>query len=730
MIHIKENVFHLITQNTSYIFAVNSQKDLEHLYYGERIEAQENYDAFFEKRSMLLVSALYPENDVVYGIDAKNFEYSVLGNGDLRESACALCSDETLCGFKYADYSISKIAPYRADFAQSHSSDNCLCILLRKSRTKAELRLYYQVFEDSNVITRYATLTAAESEITIDSFMSAQLDLPMNDYKLITFDGAWGRERFKHEHTVNGKVVCDSKSGASGAWHNPFVIVAEQNADNFSGDSYGFNLIYSGNHRSVCEKSPYDGVRFLNGILPDGFRFDLQKSEVFFTPESVMTYSPDGYNGVSVNMHHFVREHIVKNQWLNNSKPVLLNSWETVYFDITEEKLKSLADSAEQIGVELLVIDDGWFGARNNDTTSLGDWQVNREKFPNGIKEIADYVHKKDMKLGIWLEPEMISRKSKLFEKHPNWALGTENGRKILGRSQYVLDLSRTDVQDFLIETICTVINESDADYVKWDFNRMLSDFTSEKTPVYEVQHKYVCGLYRILTAVTNSHPDVLFELCASGGARFDLGMLCFMPIGWVSDNTDAFSRAIIQEGTSYGYPINTMCNHISAVPNHMTKRSSTVETRKNTAMFGILGFQYDLTKLPKEELEFLKNCISEYKQIRSIIETGSFYRLTDGFKSNFNAWMLVSEDKRKAFVMLFQKLFLPVTQLPKLKLMGLNSNYIYNIDKLNVNASGEVLMKNGLLPLQKFQGNEQSESGHYMTDFSSVVYIIEKVEG
>lgn len=434
------------------------------------------------------------------------------------------------------------------------------------------------------------------------------------------------------------------------------MIVTEQNADNFSDDSYGFNLIYSGNHRSVCEKSPYDGVRFLNGILPDGFRFDLQKSEVFFTPESVMTYPPDGYNGISVNMHHFVREHIVKNQWLNNSKPVLLNSWETVYFDITEEKLKSLADSAEQIGVELLVIDDGWFGVRNNDTTSLGYWQVNREKFPNGIKEIADYVHKKDMKLGIWLEPEMISRKSKLFEKHPNWALGTENGRKILGRSQYVLNLSRTYVQDFLIETICTVINESDADYVKWDFNRTLSDFTSEKTPVYEVQHKYVCGLYRILTAVTNSYPVVLFELCASGGARFDLGMLCFMPIGWVSDNTDAFSRAIIQAGTSYGYPINTMCNHISAVPNHMTKRNSTVEARKNTTMFGILGFQYDLTKLPKEELEFLKNCISEYKQIRSIIETGSFYRLTDGFKSNFNARMLVSDDKKTPLMHTFGK--------------------------------------------------------------------------
>lgn len=429
------------------------------------------------------------------------------------------------------------------------------------------------------------------------------------------------------------------------------------------------------------------------------------------------------------NMHNFVKQHILPKQWALKQKPVLLSSWESVYFDITEEKLCELADRVAEIGAEMLVIDDGWFGKRNDDTSSLGDWQENHEKFPGGIKAVTDYVHKRGLKLGIWVEPEMISRNSKLFEVHPDWALGSEQGRKILGRSQYILDLSRSDIQDFLIETVCSVIKESGADYLKWDFNRMFSDFTSVETPIYEVQHSYICGLYRILSEITAHYPNVLFELCASGGARFDLGMLCFMPIGWVSDNTDVLSRALIQEGTSYGYPISVMCNHISAIPNHQTKRTSTLETRCGVASFGVLGLQYDLTKLPKEELDYLKCCIAEYKRMRSFITDGSFYRLTDGFEENFNAWQLVSADKNTSYVILFQKLFFPVSQLPKLKLFGLLSDVAYTVDITGLKVSGEVLMKHGLLPLQNYQGNEQSINGHSLTDFLAVIYQLKALE-
>ncbi|MGN0519539.1 MAG: alpha-galactosidase [Candidatus Fimenecus sp.] len=729
-IYIKDNVFHLNTKNTSYIFAVTAHGDLQHLYYGKNIAPQTDYSAFFEQRSMLLVSALYPENDIAYGIDAMQFEYSALGNGDLRENGCTVNCGDVLCGFSYAGYTVSQAPSKRPDFAQAHSGDGCLCVTLRDKQSETELRLYYQVFEKCDVITRYAEVGAAKQAVTVKNLSSMQLDLPQGDYKCITFDGAWSRERFKHEQALSaGKIICDSKSGASGAWHNPFVMVAAQKADNVSGESYGFNLIYSGNHREVFEVSPYGGVRVLNGISPVGFQFDLQGNETFFTPESVLTYSENGYNGVSENMHGFVKNHILPKAWAFTPKPVLLNSWESVYFDISEEKLCALADCAAEIGAELLVIDDGWFGERNDDTSSLGDWQENRAKFPNGVKAVAEYVHKKGLKLGIWVEPEMISRKSRLFEAHPDWALGTEQGRSVLGRSQYVLDLSRTDVQDFLIETLSSVIKASGADYVKWDFNRMFSDFTSAINPLYTVQHRYVCGLYRVLYEITARFPNVLFELCASGGARFDLGMLCFMPVGWTSDNTDAFSRTLIQEGTSYGYPVSVMCNHIAAVPNHQTKRTSALETRYAVASFGVLGLQYDLTKLPQTELEALKAYIAAYKAMRADIINGTFYRLTDGFSGNFTAWQLVSADRKTAYVLLFQKLVFPVSQLPKFKLMGLSPDKVYAVDKTGVKASGEVLMRHGLLFLQNYQGNEQSENGHSLTDFSSVVYKLEQVE-
>lgn len=728
MIYIKDNVFHLNTKNTSYIFAVTPHGDLQHLYYGRKISPQKDYSAFIEKRSMLLVSALYPENDIAYGIDAMQFEYSALGGGDRRENACIVNCADTLCGFKYDGYTELNNAPIRSDFAQTHNSDSCLCIVMDDRQAKAELRLYYQLFYDCDVITRYSEIKANENALTIDSLMSMQLDFPSGKYKCVTFDGAWARERFKNEQQLKvGKVVFDSQSGASGAFHNPFMMLTQNNADNFSGESYGFNLIYSGNHQEVFEVSQYGGVRVLSGISPVGFQFKLQPSETFFTPEAVLTYSENGYNGVSQNMHNFIKMHILPKQWANKPKPVLLNSWEACVFDISEEKLCALADCASEIGAEMLVIDDGWFSNRNDDTSSLGDWYENKDKFPNGIKAIADYVEKKNMQLGIWLEPEMISRKSELFEKHSDWALGTEQGRKILGRSQYVLDLSRTEVQDFLIETVCSVIQKSNADYVKWDFNRMFSDFTSSATSLNEVQHRYVCGLYRVLSQITRRYPNVLFELCASGGARFDLGMLCYMPIGWVSDNTDVFTRTLVQEGTSYGYPLQVMCNHISEVPNQQTKRMSTLDSRYNVASFGILGLQYDLTKLPKEELEQLKKYIAQYKQIRSLISKGTFYRLTDGFDENFTAWQLVGADKKVSYVMLFQKMFFSVSQLPKLKLKGLSSKSIYTVDKTNVSASGEALMKNGLIFLQNYQGNEQSECGHSLADFSSVIYKIEK---
>lgn len=691
MIQIKDNVFHLSTKNTSYIFRVTEYDDLEHLYYGKRVAYQESYEAFIKKRSLLHVSTLYPQGDHTYGMDEMCFEYSFSGGGDMRESACRAICENTLCRFKYVSYSTSCSACENNPNPTAHDSNDELVILLEDEITGAKLSLIYRVFDDCNCITRSACFTSGEKGTRLERLMSVQLDLDRHDLKAVTFNGVWSRERHKSEQQLSvGKFVNDSLSGASSARHNPFIMLAQNNADNFIGDVFAFNLVYSGNHYELAEQCPYGKTRFLSGLNPQGSTFELAENEEFYTPEAVMTYSPNGYNGASENMHNFVVEHIVAKAWAKKEKPVLLNSWEAMYFDISEEKVLALADKAKQIGAELIVVDDGWFGKRNDDTTSLGDWFVNKEKFPNGIKPLADKIHEKDMKFGLWFEPEMISEESELFRKHPDWALGNL-GRNpvILGRGQRVLDLSRSDVQDYIIDALSTQIDDIGIDYIKWDFNRMLSDVESAVTPVGAVFHKYVLGLYRVMKELTSRHSDVLFELCASGGARFDLGMLSYMPIGWTSDNTDVYSRVLIQEGTSYAYPPNVMCNHISICPNHQTRRVTDIESRFSAAAFGVMGLQYNLLACDDETLNQLKTYIERYKQMRKILGNARFYRLLDAFQGNYASWMTVSEDSSEAYLMLFQKSFSPVKCEMSINFRLINSNLIKFIKTENYGEIG-----------------------------------------
>lgn len=726
MIQVKDNVFHINTKNTSYIFAVTKYGDLQQLYYGEKIEFQQDYKAFFQKRKLLLVSTLYPEYDVAYGIDDMCFEYSFAGNGDMRESACYASSNNQLSCFQYDKYTISNKQNNNPN-PLAHNETESLTIYLKDKLNGVKLSLVYRIFNDCDCITRSVCITAGNSKLNIKRLMSLQLDLGRCDLKAITFNGAWSRERQKQEQLLTcGKIVNDSLSGASSARHNPFMMLAEQNADNFSGNTFAFNLIYSGNHYEMAEVCPYGKTRFLSGINPNGFELFLAKNESFYTPEAVMTYSDKGYNGVSNNMHNFVNKHIIPSKWQNKEKPILLNSWEAMYFDITEDKIFALADRAKSIGVELLVVDDGWFGKRNDDTTSLGDWYVNTTKFPHGMRYVADKLHNMGLKFGLWFEPEMISKNSELFKAHPDWVLGNLDRQPlILGRNQFVLDLSRKEVQEYIINALLTCIEDFGIDYIKWDFNRMLSDLSSKVTPLGMANHNYVLGLYAILRAVTTKHPDVLFELCASGGARFDLGMLCFMPIGWVSDNTDVLSRVSIQEGTSYGYPPSVMCNHISICPNHQTKRSTALQSRFSVAACGVMGLQYNLMKCSDDELFELKKVIEKYKKIRKILNGAEFYRLIDGFNDNFNSWLMVSENKGTAYLMLFQKLFSPVNNIPKMKLVGLNKNVVYSIEELGMQATGEVLMKNGLILPQNFMGNEKHPEMSDFSDFTARIYTL-----
>lgn len=729
MIKLTKNVFHLNTNNTSYIFQITDYGDLEHFYYGEKINFSENYDSMKQKRSMLLVSSLYPDGDVSYGIDDMNFEYSFFGRGDMNEPACLIRNEKDYLSFKYDGYEIFESLPDEMFVAHSIGADSCLKIILKEETSNVFVNLYFAVYENSDVITRWAQVDCQEGKVVVDKIMSAQLDFARNDLKLLTFDGAWSRERYKSERLLTqGKHINDSLSGASSARHNPFVIVAEKNADNHKGECFASNLIYSGNHCEMAEVSPYGNTRFLSGIGQTPFQWELCKGEKFVTPECVLSYSNRGYNGVSQNMHSFVNEHILRGYWKNLKKPVLANSWETMTFDLSDKKIRAFAEKTKEIGADLLVVDDGWFSKRNDDTTSLGDWFVEKDKFPDGLKKTADYVRELGLMFGLWFEPEMISRKSKLFQEHPDWALYQSGRTQIVGRNQYILDLSRQEVQDYIVKCLSDRIDEIGIDYIKWDFNRLFSDLHSEITKPAQLLHSYVIGLYKVMDRLTQKYPKVLFELCASGGTRFDLGMLCFMPVGWVSDNTDVMSRVMIQEGTSYGYPLSVMCNHISDCPNFHTKRVTAVSDRFNTASFGVMGFQYDLLKKTDKELQQIADLVKKYRDVQPIITDGTYYRLIDGFDSNDNSWMVVSKDQENAIVFYFQKLFVPVSTTPRLKLDGLNENFNYSVEDINMVSSGEMLMKNGLILPQNYQGNEQHQNGRMMADFSSVVYKLKRV--
>lgn len=729
MINIKDNVFHLNTSNTSYIFKVTKYGDLEHLYYGEKISFQKDYTSFFQNRTLLLVSTMYPEGDVSYGIDEMCFEYSTDGNGDMRNCACRAQSENTLCRFKYKTYVLENIKNENPNPKAYNASDE-LTIILDDEITGASLKLYYRIFNDCDCITRSVCLQSGNKKLELNRLASLQLDFPYTNFKAITFNGAWGRERFKDETILGaGKFSIESNAGASSARHNPFIMLAHKNADNLKGDVFGFNLIYSGNHCQSIEISPYSNTRFLSSIGSNNLSALLKDKEEFYTPEAVMTFSVNGYNGISANMHNFVNAHITPKQWKNKPKPILVNSWEAMYFDITEKKILELADKAKEIGAELLVVDDGWFGKRDNDTTSLGDWWPHKEKFPKGLRPVADEVKEKGLLFGLWFEPEMISTNSELYRKHPDWALGNQNRDPvILGRNQLVLDLSRREIQDYIISIVSQRITEIGIDYIKWDCNRLLSDTQSVQTPPGLIMHKYILGLYRILKELTAKHPNVLFELCASGGARFDLGMMCFMPIGWVSDNTDVLTRTFIQEGTSYAYPPDVMCNHISICPNHQTKRTTKLKDRFSTAAFGVLGLQYDLTICNAQELKEIKHYIDKYKQIREILPKASFYRILDGFQGNHHSWLIVNNDKDIAYLYVMQRLFFPVCTLPRLRLAGLLPNEKYKISKINVCATGEVLMKSGVILPQNFQGNETTTQMSKYFDFSAEIYKIERI--
>ncbi|MBR3525397.1 MAG: alpha-galactosidase [Lachnospiraceae bacterium] len=706
MIEVKENeggqpLFILSGKESTYAMKVLPNGQIEHLYFGPKISVI-NSDGLSEAH----VSA--PANTCVYSKEHGNFspedmryEYSAMGKGDVREPMLeAIYADgSSTLDLIYDSHEVKRGKPELGGLPSSYGKEEeveTLGISLKDRNGEMKLILIYSLFEDADVITRSVHIhNGEESPIELRRALSMQLDLDPERWVYHCFSGHWAREMKKNDIPVRaGRISTGSVCGVSSNRANPFFMVSRKGATEDAGLVYGFNLVYSGNHYESAERSGFGKVRILSGIQPQGFSWRLRPGTSFQTPEAILCCSNEGFGGMSRKMHDFVRAHIIRGVWQYKERPVLLNSWEAAYFDISESKLYRLARVAKSVGIELFVMDDGWFGERNDDTTSLGDWKENKKKLPHGVKGLAEKIRKLGLQFGIWVEPEMISEKSRLYEKHPEWVLRIPDKPHSDGRQQMILDLCRTDVQDYIITQMQELFSSADISYVKWDMNRIFTDvYSAALNPKQqgEVAHRYVLGLYRVMDKLTKAFPHILFEGCASGGDRFDLGILSYFPQIWASDDTDAVERVQIQEGFSYGYPQSCFTAHVSDVPNHQTLRRTPIETRFNVAACGVLGYECNLADLPAEDLEAVRQQIGLYKKWRRVLQYGDYYRgcgfldaedrdVLDPGNGKDAEWTIVSRDGARAVTVVMQQLVRPNTQLCIVKPKGLKEALPYRM--------------------------------------------------
>lgn len=779
MIQVWNKTFVFDTKNTTYCFRVLETGQLEHLYYGRKlvITGEEDTASLVEKHAFAPGNTiLYDNEHTQYSLEDMRLEMSSLGKGDIREPYTEIVYHDggRTSDFIYESYEILDNRKPLETLPSAYEETLPVPELIVKMRDRnygLTLELHYCVFEERDVITRYAKLiNTSEQPVELKRLMSMQLDEIAEDYVFTTFNGNWANEMNRNDHNVIcGKIVNASVTGTSSNRANPFVMLAPAETTEDAGDCFGVNLIYSGNHYEACEYNAFGKLRLVSGINPMGFSYQIGVGESFESPEAVMTYSPDGYNGMSQNMHAFVRECIVRGTWKKKERPVLLNSWEAAYFDINERKLLKLAKAARDVGIELFVMDDGWFGERNDDKTSLGDWYVNPKKLPDGVSGLCKKINDLGLSFGIWVEPEMINVESNLYKEHPDWTMDIPGKNHAEGRNQRMLDLANPEVVDYMIASMSNLFASANIAYVKWDMNRIVSDCYSKYLPAErqgETLHRYVLGLYRMMDELTKRFPEILFEGCASGGNRFDLGILCFFPQIWASDNTDAVYRVNGMNGYSYGYPMSVMGAHVSSCPNHQTLRITPLETRFAVATFGVLGYECNLCDMKKEDLEEIRKQIALYKEWRNVLQYGTFYR---GRNAKIHEWTCVSEDKRQAVGMIMQELTQPNHPTGQYFPKGLdastryefmNRSMRYNIlgfgDLVNTvspvhikqdslvhqvlakcvtmpgetesyRASGSVLMA-GVKLAQGFAATGYSEETRYFPDFASRMYFMQQI--
>ena len=757
--HKQSKCFHLYNDEVSYIMRIIENGQLENLYYGKKIHDKEDFAYFHDEAMRSQMSVCIPEPGLL-SMQYTRQEYPSYGTGDYRSPAVTIAQENgsRIIDFKYAGHEIysgkKEILPLPATYVEEKEEAETLEVTLHDNVMDTDLILSYTIYEAYPVITRNTKFVhKGKEKIVLERAMSASVEFLDMDYEMVQLSGGWSRERYvKNRKLEMGIQSIQSLNGTCcGAEHNPFLALKRPHTTESQGEVYGFSLVYSGNYLGQVEVSTFDMTRVMMGINPEDFSWELKSGESFQTPEVVMVYSDKGLNKMSQTYHRLYRKRLMHGEWRDKARPILLNNWEATYFDFNEEKILTIAKKAKEAGVELFVLDDGWFGARNDDYRGLGDWYVNLEKLPDGISGLSKKVEELGLKFGLWVELEMVNKDSDLYRAHPDWIISAPNRFESHARHQNVLDFSRNEVVDYIYEMIAKVIRESSISYIKWDMNRYMSEPYSKGSAPCEqgkVMHKYILGVYDLYTRLTTEFPHILFESCASGGARFDPAMLYFAPQTWCSDDTDASERTKIQYGTSYVYPIVSMGSHVSAVPNHQMHRITPIETRANVAYFGTFGYELDLNLLSDAEIETVKKQIAFMKEHRELIQMdGDFYRLLSPFEGNETAWMVVSSDKTQAVAAFYQRLNKVNASWLRLKLDGLDANTKYEVscdmapvtsydakiaeayghkteeDSVKTyQAYGDELMSAGI-PIDREELNKKGG------DFASLLYTLKKVD-
>ncbi len=731
--HEKSQTFHLTNGRISYLMKVLPNGTLGQLYFGRAIRDRENFDHLLEFASRPMSSCVF-EGNPSFSLEHCRQEYPSHGSTDFRRPAVELRqpNGSRITSFVYHSHTVTPGKPalegLPATYCEQDSEAETLTIRLQDELLNVSVYLNYTLFASHPALARSARIVNEGGlELHLTHAMSLSLDLPDREYELLHFSGAWGRERhLKVRKLEQGVQSVESLRGHSSHNHNPFVMLRRPGTDEDQGEVLGFSLVYSGNFLAQAEVDTWDTTRITLGINPFGFDWKLEPGEGFQTPEAVAVYSHQGMGAMSRTFHTLYRSRLARGEWRDRPRPILINNWEATYFNFDEDKLVSIAQAAKWDGVELFVLDDGWFGARRSDRAGLGDWIANPELLPQGIPGLAERVEALGMKFGLWFEPEMVNRDSDLYRAHPDWLLQTPGRTPSHGRNQFVLDFSRPEVVDRVHAMMADILSGAKVSYVKWDMNRSITEAYSTALPPDrqgEVFHRYILGVYDLYERLTSAFPHVLFESCASGGGRFDPGMLYYAPQAWTSDDSDAAERLKIQYGTSFCYPVVSMGAHVSAVPNHQVNRATPLSTRANAAYFGTFGYELDLNRLTSEEREQVRAQIAFMKEHRDVIQFGDFYRLLSPFQGNFTAWMAVSPDRRTALVGWYKTLNEVNGPFRRLRLRGLDPALCYTVDGTSAHY-GDELMEVGLVATDSSAG-ECRDGQRPSRDFDSHIFVL-----